>query len=173
MVVVSIVILLLLVGVVLIALMIWATPVLFRGGPYVATDDRRVKTAIDLAIIRPEDVVFDLGSGDGRFVIAVAQAGAWAIGFETNPWLVWLSRAKIRQAKLTSRARIDWQNLWHVDCQPATVVLIYILPSFLPDLEKKLARELRPGTRVITIGWPLPTWPLIKKTDTVFLYQKT
>lgn len=149
-----------------------AMPLLTRGGPYVVTDEKRFRDALDLAAIKPGGHVIDLGSGDGRFLIAAAQSGATALGYETNPWVVALSRRRIRQAGFSQQAQVVWQSLWQANIKEADVVFIYILPSILGDLEKKLAADLAPGSRVVTIGWPLPTWTPSKTAGSVYLYQK-
>lgn len=154
------------------AILAFATPVLVRGGPYVATSHPSVAQAIQLAQIATGEMFIDLGSGDGRLVVAAAQLGAHATGYETNPWLVLKSRRLIARANLTKKAHIIWGNLWRADLTKADVLSVFILPNLLADLEKKFDRELEPGTRVVTIGWPLPNWPIKKTIGKVFLYQK-
>ena len=155
------------------AILVLATPVLLRGGPYVATSRPGVAKAIKLAAPKAGEIFLDLGSGDGRLLLAAAAHGARVIGYETNPWLGWQSRRLLRRAGYAKTSRVIWGNLWHADLATTDVICIFILPNLLIDLEKKLNREVKKGTRIVTIGWPLPTWPVVKKIDTVFLYQKT
>ncbi len=106
---------------------------------------------LDLAGTGPNDVVFDLGSGDGRLVILAAQRhGAQGVGVELQSRLVALSRQSAIDAGVADRVRFVEADLRSVDLAPATVVLLYLSTSLTRELTPKLLRELRPGARIVS-----------------------
>jgi 16S rRNA A1518/A1519 N6-dimethyltransferase RsmA/KsgA/DIM1 with predicted DNA glycosylase/AP lyase activity len=139
--------------------------------PYFQTTRYRVQAIIELAQIIPTDEAADLGSGDGRIVIALAQAGARAHGYELDLTLQKLSQQNIRKAELKN-AYIHGKDFWQEDLSRYTVITIYPMPDILEALEKKLQKELMPGTRVLTNYYSLPTWKEEQKKDNVWLYRK-
>ena len=120
-------------------------PLFFRGGMYVPSKDGRVKKMIDLLEIKRGEKVIDLGSGDGRVVIALAQAGAQAYGYEINPFLVSRARKKIKKLGLDKKAFIFQKNFWKEDLSEFDAVAVYGLPNMMKGLENKLSKELKPN----------------------------
>lgn len=116
---------------------------------YVPTPQKVVDEMMQAANVTSKDVVYDLGCGDGRIVVAAAKRGAKAIGFDLDPKRVAEARAKVKAAGVESLATIRWANVFSVDLSPATVVTLYLLPELnvklIPQLEK-----LRPGSRVVS-----------------------
>jgi SAM-dependent methyltransferase len=120
-----------------------------------------VTAMLKLAGVTSSDVVYDLGSGDGRIPIEAARAhGARAVGVEIDPALVAQSREAARQAGVAARVRFVQQDLFDAGISEATVVTLYLLPALNAKLLPKLNRELRPGTRVVSqsfdFGGPKP-----------------
>jgi SAM-dependent methyltransferase len=112
-----------------------------------------------LADVLPTDVVYDLGSGDGRIVILAAQKyGARAVGIELDPHLVEISRAVAREGQVSDRAAFVQGDLFQADISPATVVTLYLSYSVNRRLEPKLRKELRPGTRIVSHQFTIGTW---------------
>ncbi len=143
----------------------------WRGAPFVPTRPSVVKRIIKLAGVKPGERAVDLGSGDGRLVIALARSGADAYGYEINLWLVLWSRWQIRRAGLGSRAKIIWGSFWRGSLKPYSLVVVYGIPRIMPSLEKKLQRELSPGARVVSSAFIFPTW-VPKETDGgLYLYS--
>jgi len=140
--------------------------------PYLPTPQERVKKVIQFANIKKGEKAVDLGSGDGRIVIALAQAGAEAHGYELNVFYVLFSRWKIRRLHLEKKAFIHWRNFFHVDLDDYDIVTFFAISYVLKDLERKLRNEIKKTTRVISISYKLKTWPIEKKEDFVFLYKK-
>jgi SAM-dependent methyltransferase len=104
-----------------------------------------------VARVHAGDVVYDLGCGDGRILIAAAkQYGARGVGIEIDPAYVKIAREKVRAEGLADRIRIVQQDLFLADLRPATVVMLYLGPAVMAKLRPKLLRELRPGTRVVS-----------------------
>ena len=130
------------------------------GAPYVPTPTAIVDRMLTLAKIGPADYVVDLGSGDGRLVTtAVAKYKAkGGMGVDIDPKLVALANENAAKAGVADRVRFIEGDLFNANVGDATVVTLYLLPSMLGDVEEKLARELKPGTRVISHDYPLPSW---------------
>ncbi len=114
---------------------------------------------LSLASVGPHDVVFDLGSGDGRIVILAAQKyGAIGVGVEIDPLLVQRSRQVAREGAVAHRVTFTEGDLFAADISPATVVTLYLNHSTNLRLEPKLKRELRPGTRIVSHQFPIGRW---------------
>lgn len=131
---------------------------MLRGAIYFPTTSRGVDEMMRLAGIRAGETVVDIGSGDGRVLIAAAQLGATSIGYEINPWLVWRSRRAITQAAVADRATVHWKSLWDADLSRCDVVIVYGIPYIMNGLRKKFERELRPGTRILSNAFEIPGW---------------
>lgn len=140
------------------------------GAPYVPSRHATVERMMDLAEIRPGDKTVDLGSGDGRIVIAMAQRGAEAHGYDNNPFLVFLARRRIRQAGLSKQAFIHWGNFWKVNYTPYDIVSVYAMPYIMKRLFRKLKRELRPGAKIISNAFAFPNEKPAKKEKGIYLY---
>ena len=157
--------------VILLAVCLTLLSSIVRGAPYVPTDSKKVKLMVALAEVRPGEKALDLGSGDGRIVIAMAQAGAEAHGCEINPFLVLWSRRKVRRAGLTGRAFIHWTSFWRKDLSSFKVITVFGIPYIMTGLEEKLRQELKADARVISFVFQFPTWPLTRGEDKVYLYR--
>ena len=145
----------------------WDSP---HIAPYVPTPHEVVSRMLELAEIKPGDVLYDLGSGDGRIVVAAAKKfGIRAVGFEIDPVLVKDSRQIIKQAGLEELVEIREQDIRTVDFSPATVVTMYLYPAANLRLRPVLMRELKPGSRVISHDFNMGSW----KPDRVERLQDT
>jgi len=112
-----------------------------------------------LARVSPNDIVYDLGSGDGRIVILAAQKyGARGVGVELDARLVDISRQIARESEVVDRVTFVHGNLFTADISSATVVTLYLSASVNRDLEPKLKQELRPGTRIVSHQFPIGNW---------------
>lgn len=116
---------------------------------YVPTPQKVVDKMLEIAKVTSNDVVYDLGCGDGRIVVSAAKKGAKAIGFDIDPKRVEEARGHVKSGGVESNASIKWANVFSVDLSPATVVMLYLLPELnvrlIPQLEK-----LRPGSRILS-----------------------
>ena len=146
-------------------------PFLF-GAPFEPTSNKKIKKMIKLARIKKGDKAVDLGSGDGRIVIALAKAGAEAHGYEINPFLVLLSRRKIKKAGLKGRAFIHWKNFWNINFRRYNLVMLFQFHTIMDKLRKKLEKELKPKSRIVSYYWKFPKWKPIKKIENIYLYIK-
>ena len=117
---------------------------------------QRMLEAVDL---KPGEVHFDLGSGDGRIVLAAAgDFGADSTGYEIDPDLITVSSNRIRRAGLSDRARILKQDLLEADFERADVITAFLTPEAYVKLEPLLRAEVRPNVRVVAYKFPVPGW---------------
>lgn len=114
---------------------------------------------LTLARVRSDDVVYDLGSGDGRIVILAAQKyGARGVGVEIDRRLIEISRQVSREGEVADRVAFIEGDLFAADISNATVVTLWLSNSVNRRLEAKLKRELRPGTRIVSRQFPIGAW---------------
>ena len=127
--------------------------------PYVTTPTALIDSMLVLAGVTATDVVYDLGSGDGRIPIRAADAfGARGVGIEIRGDLVQEARQRARVADVSDRVTFHQGDLFDADLAGATVVTLYLLPAVNRALRPKLLRELRPGTRVVSRNFAMGTW---------------
>jgi ribosomal protein L11 methylase PrmA len=134
--------------------------------PYVPTPDEVVQTMLKLAGVHDGDVVYDLGCGDGRIVIAAARLGARGVGVDINPDRIREARLNAKQAGVEDKVRFLEADLFTAPIQDATVVTLYLLPSVNLKLRPKLWKDLKPGTRVVSHAFDMGDWKP-EKTDEV------
>ena len=124
---------------------------------WVPTDEKLVEKMLDVAKVTAQDIVMDLGSGDGRNVIGAAKRGARAIGFEYNPQMVELSRANAKKAGVADRATFVEGDMYEADISKATALVLFLLPVNLEKLTPKFL-DLKPGTRIVDNTFAIPGW---------------
>ncbi len=126
--------------------------------PFVPTPQVVVDKMVELARIKKGDVVYDLGSGDGRVVITAAKKGAKAVGFEIDGDLVKQSRENIRKAGVHAQAEIRHQDILTVDLSAASVITLYLLPDVNLLLKPNILSQLKPGSRVVSHAFDMGDW---------------
>jgi len=124
---------------------------------WVPTPDVLVEKMLDMAKLTADDVVMDLGSGEGKIVIAAAKRGSRAIGVEYNPDLVELSKRNAAKAGVTARATFVHGDVFETDLKPATVLTLFLLPSLNVKLRPTIL-DLKPGTRVVSNSFAMEEW---------------
>jgi precorrin-6B methylase 2 len=131
-----------------------------RFSIFVPTDEDDVARMVKLANVREGDMVFDLGSGDGRIVIEAARRhrGVRGRGIEIDERLVQQSRESAKKAGVADRVEFIHQNAFDADLSEATVIVMWLWPEVMRMLRPKILREARPGTRVVTRIWDLGSW---------------
>ena len=126
---------------------------------YVPTPENVVDEMLRLTAVTKDDIVYDLGCGDGRLVITAAQRfGARGVGIDIDPQRIIESRDNARQAGVTERVRFLEQDLFEADIRQATVVTLYLLPKLNVQLRPKLLRDLQPGTRIVSHDFDMAEW---------------
>jgi len=143
----------------------------FFGAGFEKTDKETLKTIIKLSSFKKTDKVADLGSGTGTIVVEFAKAGIEAHGFEINPLLVFLSRRKLKKLNLQNRAFIHFKNFWKADLSKFNIITIFQYRYLMPSLEKKLKRELKKNSVIISNKWAFPNLKPIKKEGRALLYK--
>jgi predicted RNA methylase len=128
-------------------------------GAFVPTPPEVVERMLELAETTKDDVVYDLGSGDGRIVILAAKRyGARGVGVEIDPRLVWFSDRAAKREGVTHLVRFLHQDALTVDVSPATVVTLYLTPEANLSLRPMLQKQLRPGARVVSHAHYMGDW---------------
>ncbi|KAB8317036.1 class I SAM-dependent methyltransferase [Tolypothrix campylonemoides VB511288] len=127
--------------------------------PYLPTPENVVEEILKLANVNKGDILYDLGSGDGRVVIAAAQKfGTQGVGVELDPQRIQEANENAQKAGVTNRVRFLQQNLFQTDISKATVVTLYLLPEVNLKLRPKLFRQLKPGTRIVSHEFDMGGW---------------
>ena len=135
--------------------------------PYVPTTEAAVDAMLKLANVTSSDIVYDLGCGDGRIVIAAARKyGAHAVGVDLNPDRIAEAKANAKKAGVEDLVRFEEGDLFKADIHEATVVTLFLLSSVNMRLRPRLLSELRPGTRIVSNTFDMGDWKP-EKEDTV------
>lgn len=134
-------------------------PETFLDVPFVPTDDRVIEVMLDLAKVNAKDVLYDLGSGDGRIVVAAAKKyGARGIGLELDPLRVADAMEFAGYAKVEFLVDFLEEDLFEADISEATVVTLYLLEAINLQLRPRLLTELQPGTRIVSHAFGMGDW---------------
>ena len=147
--------------------------------PYVPTPQDVVDRMLALARIRKDDVVYDLGCGDGRIVVTAArQFGARGVGIDINPERIAEARANAKKAGVNGRVDLRVANLFETDLSPASVVTLYLLPDVNLRLRPHLWQQLRVGSRVVSHAFDMGAdWPPEQTSDasgrTIYMWTIT
>ncbi len=148
--------------------------------PYVPTPWHVVERMLVEADVTEDDIVFDLGSGDGRILMRAAKdRGARGVGYEINPDLVEEARSAVAAAGVSHQVEIRQGDIFEADLSRATVVTLFLMTSAHRRLRPKLLEELRPGTRIACYKWEIPGWnpsktvtvPVSGSEQPIFLYR--
>jgi hypothetical protein len=153
-----------------------------RSAPYVPSPDSIVTRMLELGGLRAGELHYDLGSGDGRIVLAAARLGARSVGYEIDVKLVEQSRADIQKGGLEKLARIENEDLYTADFREVDLITAYLLPVMLEELAPILEEQMKPGSRLVSHDYPIPGWTpkkTVKGVDEsnglpykVFLYRR-
>jgi len=131
--------------------------------PFVASHPQVVHRMLELAEVKAGEVVYDLGSGDGRVVIMAAQEfGARGVGVELREDLAKRAVERVQELRLGGRIRIVNEDMFRVDVSPADVVTLYLTTSANNKVKPKLESELRPGARVVSHDYEVLGWKPLK-----------
>ena len=134
--------------------------------PYVPTAPSVVRTMLEVAEVSADDVVYDLGSGDGRIpIMAAKEFGARAVGIEIDSALVAKARAKAREAGVANKVTFHRKDFFDADLTDATVVTLYLWPEINVKLRPKLLRELDPGDRIVSHDFRMGDWEPEREVD--------
>ena len=139
------------------------TPARTPDVPYVPSDDKVVAAMLDIAKVKKSDILYDLGSGDGRIPITAAKRfGTRGTGVEIDPVRVAEARENAKKAGVEDRVRFIEGDIFEADIKNATVVMLYLLPDVNLKLRPKLLSELKPGTRIVSHNYDMGDWKPLK-----------
>lgn len=144
---------------------------LIQGAPYVKTSDADAEEILKIVRrIKPKRVL-DIGSGNGKLVILLAQNGFMADGVELNPLLVWRSRQSIKKLGLSEKATIHRGNFWKFNTSKYDLVAMYAIQHIMPKLEIKLQNELPKGAHIVSNYFEFPNLKPQKVTGRIRIYK--
>ena len=144
------------------------------GAPWLPSTQHRVRRMLELAEVQPDDVVYDLGSGDGRVLLTAARDfGARAVGIEIDPLRCLWTRKRLAVQGLGDPTDVIWGNFFNEDLSEADVVTVYLRQDTNNRLMDKLWHELTPGTRVVSNTFIFPGWEVetIDEDEHLYLYH--
>lgn len=152
---------------------VWLLAPILYGLPWVPTGHARARKALELAQLRPGEVLYDLGAGDGRvLLLAAREFGARAIGVELSPFHCLLAAWLARRSRLETQVTIRREDFFKTDLRDADVVFAFMTSRQAARLRTHLERQLRPGARVVTVSFDLDGWQpaAIDQENLLFLY---
>lgn len=152
---------------------IWILWTEIFGAGWSPTPMESVKAMLRLANVNPNDVLYDLGAGDGRIITtAVRDFGAKAVGYEIDPIRFLISWLRIIFSGSLGKATVRYRNFYKIDLNSATVVTLFLRQHTNEKLREKLEKELAPGSRVVTYYWTFDKWKPVKvdRRLEVYLY---
>ncbi len=140
------------------------------AAPYANTPHHQVDKIIKLANIKLDQTLLDMGSGDGRIVLAAAKAGAKAIGIESQTHLIWQSNYKKYKQKITNATFVK-ANLWDYNLKDIDILTLFFIPHRMEKLKNKIKKEMKPGSKVISYDFTFTNWPEQTKDGKINIYQ--
>ncbi|TKD53281.1 class I SAM-dependent methyltransferase [Sphingomonas baiyangensis] len=129
-----------------------------RDAPFVPSPEPVVEAMLDIAEVGPDDLLIDLGSGDGRIAIAAGKRGAEALGIDIDSRLVARANWLAREAELSPRVRFRRENLFDTRLRDADVLTLYLMPDMNLKLRPRILNEMRPGSRVVAHAFDMGDW---------------
>jgi cyclopropane fatty-acyl-phospholipid synthase-like methyltransferase len=145
--------------------------VMLQGPHFVPCSDDRLQNALALARLKKGERVADLGSGDGKILVACAGKGAICTGYEIDPLLILKSRKRIKKLGLDTHISIKAESFWDADLSKYDVVFFYVVTRTIQRLLPKLKRGLKKNARIVSVYCRLPGIAHQKKKGDVYLYQ--
>jgi len=140
--------------------------VVFYGAPYLPTLKPQVQTAFELLDLKPGQTLLELGSGDGKVLLAAARAGYNAVGIELNPVLVLVSLWRTK--KYRKQVRVVWGNFWKETWPKSDAVFVFLLDRFMPKLDERMKTY---GGPLASIAFTVPRKRASVEKNGVFLYR--
>ncbi|NHJ84457.1 MAG: SAM-dependent methyltransferase [Asgard group archaeon] len=142
-----------------------------KGAPWAPTNKEKAIKMLELAKVQPNDLVYDLGCGDGRIlIIAATQFGARAIGYEIDPIRYLWCKSRIHRLRLQDKVQVKFGNFFHKDLSDANIVICYLLQKTNNLLQDKLLTELKNDSRIISNNFTFSKLELFDKNDEMKVY---
>jgi SAM-dependent methyltransferase len=143
--------------------------VLFLGAPYVPTLHKQREEALDLLNLKKGQTLIDLGSGDGALLRAAAERGLKAVGYEINPFLVFVAWARTR--RYDGRVKLVWGNFWKKKWPPADGVFVFLTDRYMKKLDENMQSQFAKPVKLVTYGFKLYDREPTAKKGACFLYR--
>lgn len=144
---------------------------IFLGVPFLPTHKKQAIKMMEFAQIKAGTKVVDLGSGAGRLLFLAARAGAIAVGYELNPFLVLWTKLEILVTGNQSKVKVFYKSIYDADIKDMDVILMFLFPPHMKKMVEKL-KEAKPGTLIVSYAFALPEWELIKKEQGIYVYRR-
>lgn len=159
----------LLASIVIAVLLISFGGVLLFGAPYLPTLSPQVTAALELSELQKGQRLLELGCGDGKVLIAAAQAGATAVGYELNPILACIAWARTRRYR--SQVQVKWGNFWRADWPVTDVIFVFLLPKYMAKLDTKIVQSAHKPVRLVSFAFQIPDRKAVKVLHDVYRYD--
>lgn len=151
----------------LILILVFAA-VLLVGAPYMPTLRSERQEVLKLLDLKPGQVLYELGSGDGSLVKEAAASGLMVVAYELNPFLVVIS--KFRTLRYRKQVKIHWGNFWKADLAEADGIFVFLLDRFMEQLDEKIKKGGKPGIKLVSHAFKIPGKKPATKSGPLFLY---
>lgn len=139
------------------------------GAPYLPTLTPQVRAALKLADLQPGQTLLELGSGDGKVLLAAAEQGIRVIGYELNPLLV--AVAWLRTRRHRELVTVRWVNMWKVQWPQTDAIFVFLLPKYMKKLDKKIVQQNYTCVKLVSFAFKIPDRKIDSELDGVFLYM--
>lgn len=144
--------------------------VVLFGAPYLPTLQQQRRVALDLADLKPGQLLLELGCGDGAMLVAAAELGLKVRGYELNPILALVAWLRTRRHRRL--VKVVWGNFWQAKIEDADAVYVFLLPRFMTKLEEMLSgSKHKPNLKLISYAFKIPNRKALKSRKAVYLYQ--
>lgn len=143
--------------------------VLLVGAPYVPTLRPQVETALELVNLKPGQTLLELGCGDGKVLIAAAQTGVHAVGYELNPFLALVAWLRTRRFK--GSVTVVWGNFWTKSWPPAEGIFTFLHPRFMKKLDKKIVQSNLQHVKLVSFAFEVPDRKPTARKNGILLYE--
>lgn len=145
--------------------------VLLFGAPYLPTLKPQMYEALELANLKPGQTLLELGCGDGRVLVAAAQKGYKAVGYELNPLLVVVAWARTRRYR--RQVRVVWGDFWRAEWPPAEAIFVFLLPRYMRKLDRECAACSHKPLRLVSFAFRIPGKKPYRHRKGVYVYDYT
>lgn len=145
------------------------TFVLLFGAPYVPTLNPQVRAALELANVKPGQTLLELGCGDGKVLVAAAQVGIKAVGYELNPVLALVAWLRTRRFK--GDVKVVWGDFWRKSWPEAEAIFVFLLDRYMEKLDKKIIQDSRKPVALVSFAFKVPNREADAEKNGVYLYE--
>lgn len=152
----------------LILILLFGFVVLF-GAPYLPTLTRQTEAAFELLDLKPGQTLIELGSGDGKVLVAAAKRGISAVGYELNPLLVLISIGMTWRYR--DKVKVIWGNFWWHKWPEADAIFTFLLPRYMKKLDKKITQYKHKPVKLVSFAFSIPGKKVVAQREGLFVYE--